>query len=350
MKLVRLQEDKNAPFLYDEFVRQKPECMLYHSTKYKTFIKQLLGCEEEYLVVLENNAVRGILPLMYTEKEGIRVYNSLPYYGSHGGIIADQPDARRMLSNEYKDIAMRESTLSCTMIENPLSGNQPSDIPWNYSDSRIGQITNIECDEEPWEQIMARLAPRARGSVRKALKEGVMVERDPSQLDRLWSMHQSNMERIGGQPKSKRFFELIPQYFAAESEFDIYLAKRNGMIVATLLVFYFNQTVEYFVPAVNQEFRNLQPMSLILMTAMVEASRRGYKYWNWGGTWHSQDSLYFFKKQWGARDYRYSYFTYLNDPSILQWTRHRILEAYPNYYVIPFGELREHIKNGTCHQ
>jgi len=80
-------------------------------------------------------------------------------------------------------------------------------------------------------------------------------------------------------------------------------------------------------------------MSLILMTAMVDASKRGFKYWNWGGTWMSQDNVYLFKKQWAAKDYHYHYCTYLNHSDILSWSPDAIKRVYPNFYVIPFSAL-----------
>ena len=41
-------------------------------------------------------------------------------------------------------------------------------------------------------------------------------------------------------------------------------------------LFYFNQTVEYFTPAIDSKYRSLQPLPLILITAMTDASIRKY--------------------------------------------------------------------------
>ncbi len=73
---------------YEKFLLSNKEGLFYYSLKYRDFLKELLGCEEEYLVAVDGKNIIGILPLMYINGEYGRVYNSLPYYGSHGGIIA----------------------------------------------------------------------------------------------------------------------------------------------------------------------------------------------------------------------------------------------------------------------
>ena len=110
--------------------------------------------------------------------------------------------------------------------------------------------------------------------------------------------------------------------------------------MAGLLLLYFNKTVEYITPAIDADYRSLQPLSLILVEAMTDASRRGFIWWNWGGTWNTQMGLYRFKKKWGALERGYDYYTQLNDLSILEWSREKILEAFPNFYIIPFSALK----------
>ena len=39
-----------------------------------------------------------------------------------------------------------------------------------------------------------------------------------------------------------------------------------------------------------------QPMALILNKAIDDAKMKGYKYWNWGGTWFSQKEFLDLKK------------------------------------------------------
>ena len=282
---------------------------------------------------------------MFANWEGKRVYNSLPFYGSNGGIVADHERAYGTLSGAYREIAGSEKTISSTIVENPLAERKADGIPSNFSDHRISQITGIAFPANHREEILARIDSSARRNILKATREGVTVEIDHSQLPRLREMHQANIRAIGGIPKSDKFFALIPKHFAPGQDFNLYVAKKDGLVVAGLLLFYFNQTVEYFTPAVDAEYRTIQPLSPILIDAMSDASRRGFVRWNWGGTWKSQDGVYRFKKKWGAVEGRYNYYTQLNDASLLDWPQDRILKAFPNFYVMPFSVLKQKEEN-----
>ena len=114
------------------------------------------------------------------------------------------------------------------------------------------------------------------------------------------------------------------------------MAEKGGEPIAALLVFYFNKTVEYFTPATIHEFRNDQPSALIIHEAMKAAAKDGYKYWNWGGTWESQEGVYDFKKRWGASDHRYEYFIQILDDKVKEIPIQDLKVAFPNFYLYPY--------------
>ena len=78
---------------YNDFLLRYEGALLYYSVKYKEFLKDLLKCEEDYLLAVEGDNIVGILPLMYIEGKFGKVYNSLPFYGPNGGIIASKVEA-----------------------------------------------------------------------------------------------------------------------------------------------------------------------------------------------------------------------------------------------------------------
>jgi hypothetical protein len=325
---------------YERYLVNHNNSLLYYSSKYKDFLKDLLGCKEHYLVCLNGQDICGILPLMSIQINGAKVYNSLPYYGSNGGVIADNPDACWKLMDAYNDIACSRGTISSTLVGNPFMCQDASNIHHNYMDYRIGQFTDISCGEDHWEELMYRIDSSARRNVKKAIREGVDVEIDNSRMDTLRDIHRENMQAVGGIPKSHKFFDLVPQHFTQGLDYNIYVAKLDGSVIAVLLIFYFNRTVEYYTPAVDSEYRSTQALPLIIMTAMVDASRRGFTWWNWGGTWKSQTGVYRFKRKWAAKEKNYYYYTQLNDKGILDWSQSQILGTFPSFFVIPFSELR----------
>ena len=329
---------------YQEFLLGHDGALIYYSWKFKEFLKELLQCEEEYLVVGHGSEIRGVLPLMYTTVNGHRIYNSLPFFGSWGGVVSEDPVVTKTLVNAYNEIATQECVISSNLIANPLTlfeSQVRNTLKYTFMDHRIAMFTDISSDHDPWASIMARIDPTARRNVKKAKRSGVVVEADDTQMHRLQEMHQDSMKRINGRAKEERFFSMVSRFFNPGQDYDLYVARKDGQVIAALLLFYFNLTVEYFVPAVDPEHRSLQPLSLILITAMSDASRRGYTRWNWGGTWLTQEGVYRFKKKWSTSEQGYNYYTQLNAPSLLTWTPDQITAAFPHFYVVPFDQLKE---------
>jgi len=93
-------------------------------------------------------------------------------------------------------------------------------------------------------------------------------------------------------------------------------------------------------PVIKAEHRSSQPLSLIIYEAMLEAAEQGYKYWNWGGTWKSQDGVYRFKKRWNTQDKPYYYFTKVMNSELIALPRETIEEEYAGFYVLPFNSLK----------
>lgn len=133
-----------------------------------------------------------------------------------------------------------------------------------------------------------------------------------------------DMRKIEGNPKNSN---------------NIYIAYKDNLPISGLLVFYYNKTVEYYTPVIKEQYRSLQPLSLIIYQAMIDSSKKGYKIWNWGGTWLTQTSLYRFKKRFNAQDKIYKYYIKVNSPNIYKSSKGELTKEYPYFYTIPFNIL-----------
>ena len=72
---------------------------------------------------------------------------------------------------------------------------------------------------------------------------------------------------------------------------------------------------------------------------MIDSSKKGYKIWNWGGTWLTQTSLHRFKKRFNAQDKIYKYYIKVNNPDIYKSSKEELTKEYPYFYTIPFNIL-----------
>lgn len=335
--------DQSDEQKYRSFITTMPHALFYHGWEYMELCKGFIGCTDHYLLAINNeNNIEGVLPLLYKEGSFGRVYNSLPFYGSNGGVLANDQECFNFILDNYNSFIEYTDLAASTVITNPL---RPADnyegIVANFKDYRIGQFSSILFSDDHENKLMESFHYKTRNVIRKAVKERVQVSIDNSAIEFLYETHVNNMTAIGGKPKPKAFYNDFPSYYKAGKDYNIYLASFQGEPIAAMLVFYYNGTVEYYTPVIVEKYRSMQPLSLLIYHAMINASINGYSRWNWGGTWASQDGVYSFKKRWGTYDINYYYYTQLKNRNILNASRKDILDQYNNFFVISF----EHVKN-----
>jgi hypothetical protein len=325
---------------YDTFLLNNEKNLFFYSIPYKNFLEELLNCESEYICSINYSDITGVLPIMYKKGRFGKVLNSLPYYGSNGGIVYKDEESFNFLVNEYNNRVKDLNIASATLISSPFFQEQYLNIKHSLTDSRIGQITPINYQDEVEDSLFKAYHSKTRNMVRKAKKIGLKVEIDNDAISFLEKTHIENMNKIGGLSKDNMFFKLINKHFIKGKDYNIYTAKLDGELTSALLLFYFNKTVEYYMPVIKSDFRTYQPLSLIIFRAMIDSAKNGFKYWNWGGTWKNQEGVYRFKKRWNAKDHEYFYYIQINNEEIFHCSKTDILKEYPGFYVIPFDRLK----------
>jgi hypothetical protein len=326
---------------YKHFLLSCETSLIYHSVEYRDFLEQIAGGEPEYLLALDDrDKICGALPLFFKTGAHGTICNSLPFFGSIGGLVGATAEARSALLARFNRRIAEPEIAAATVIENPLERRDNDDIKRDITDFRIGQVTPLDGDGDIADRLMSIFHQKTRNMVRKAEKSGIKVNVDNTAFGFLEKVHNENMAAIGGLVKPPAFFALVQQRFAPGHGRRLYVATHEGRTVAAALMLYFNKTVEYFIPVIRSEFRQFQPLSLIVYQAMIDAARDGYRTWNWGGTWQSQEGVYHFKKRWGTQDRKYTYYTRIKNRKVLMLSREEILREYPWYFVVPFAALQ----------
>jgi hypothetical protein len=318
---------------YTIFLSRHRARMLYYMIPYRDLLQAHLGCEAQYFIARDSHErIRGLLPTMVRRgKYGI-VVNSLPFFGSHGGVLADSPEAEQVLWNTWNDVT--GVAAAATVILNPF-GDQAPPVVSTHCDYRIGSMTPLR-EQSSVEDILSQIDSSAKRNYRKASRLGVRVDEDNTQVETLHSIHAENMAAIGGRAKDLSFFQEISRHFVPGRDFKIYVASYEGETAAALLVFFCGACAEYFTPGTRLAVRDLQPSALLLVRAMHDAAKAGFRQWNWGGSWVDQQSVARFKGKWGGQALEYRYYTRVNTPDILAVPTEALLREYPNFYVYPF--------------
>jgi hypothetical protein len=339
---------------FEEFVRTDERALFNCSLKFRELMRRITKAEECYLIAVEHGRIVGTLPsFVHAGGPYGSVLNSMPWYGSNPGIcIGPNCSARRevkgALLDAFNGLAKEKRCVASTIITRPFEADLDlfeERTQYTYRDSRLGLVTplpaygsNIEID------LMTILHSKTRNLVRKSQKSGMTFRHDKSKeaLDFLVQTHTTNMIEVGAPPKGRNLFDEVADLFTYDDDYRIYIAELDGTKVAALLLKYYAKTVDYFTPAIIADYRELQPLNLLIFNAMMDASAKGYKYWNWGGTTlPSQEGVYHFKKRWGAEECTYYYYTRSYDESdrLVHSDRDTLLKGYPYFYVLPFSEL-----------
>ena len=236
---------------YAALVHARSESLVYASLPYRNFLRCVLPTSRDvYLVADDGGRMVGVLPAFLATVEGRgKVLNSLPFFGSHGGVMTardvdDDREVRLALLQAFNDLAESERVLSSTLISNPLSADADfyrQHHRHNYLDQRICQFTGLpvdySSDQQP-DRLLSFFHVKTRNAVRKGLKGGFDIRHGdkPALLKQLHDLHVANMTAIGGIPKEWSVFQAITEEFSYDDDYRVYVAEQDGHVAAALLL------------------------------------------------------------------------------------------------------------------
>ncbi len=329
---------------YAELVAGYPNAMVYHTPAYLSYVGGITGARNETLLAMDEGVPVAALPVLALDGPHGTVYNSLPFFGSNGGILGTDPAARAALAGAFCDLAEGDGVLAATLIESPLERDDEL-APADYEDERISMLTALSRArdrEAAQEEVMDRMQPPGRRNIRKAWDHGVEARRGQDAMEEVIALHHEAMDAVGGTSKPDAFFDLLDEHFEEGEDYDLFTAHHGGEVVGALLVFYHALVAEYYLPVVDRDRGDLQATPLLILEALVESSLRGHQWFNWGGTWKSQEGVYRFKRKFGVVESTYRYFTFTDRGEELEGMEEdALLEAYPGFFVIPFSALED---------
>ena len=333
-----------------EFFIKLNKGLFFHSIEWTHFISELLGAENRSFFAVQQGKPCAFFPLLVKNGPLGKVANSSPYYGSNGGIIVDlgmpedkQKQIKETMLNHLLQLEKEQNFSLICIITNPLYQDQDfyqKNLEFQLKDCRIGQLTPLPESENA---LFPLFHSKTRNIVRKAQKGNfnVFQSKEKRAVSFLYETHKENMERIGGLPKDESFF--INCFTQLDNNAQLWIAAQGEDYAAALLLFTYGEVIEYFTPVVKNEYREMQPLSLLIYEAMISAVREKKKWWNWGGTWKSQDGVYHFKSRWGTNDFEYFYFirfsSYKKYEDFIGFSKEELLLNYPCFFTVPFNIL-----------
>ena len=191
---------------------------------------------------------------------------------------------------------------------------------------------------------MKSLEKRVRWSINKSKNNDIdvsIINSNQKYIEHFYQLHENSMRAKNGKPKPKTIFSSIQKNFKPNNDYDIFVATKNDIPIGYLLVFYFNQYTEYYMPAYEPEYRNLQSTSHLIWESMLKSLDLNKKYFNFGGTWLGQKDLYRFKRGWNTNNFHYNYYINCDLDRLKNLEIENFPKLFQDFYVCPYDLLNK---------
>ena len=327
-----IDEDKQLK----AFLRRVNNRLVHYSPEYLSFLKNVLPkVEIRLLKSFTEGQLSGVMPVAICTNSAFgAAINSLPFFGSHGGPLAQDNRAMGSLRISFRDLCEEVKPSTITLVENPFSPLDANDVEGfalTEVDDRIGQFTELPAD-------FSRFHVKTRNAIRKGQKLNQSIEcRDDScSWDWMQKTHELAIQQLGGVVKTDKVFNSLRSSFGEAA--NLWVGSVSGKPISGLVIIRYGNTIEYFTPVVDEAHRNTQALSALIYEVMEYYAGTGATLWNWGGTWRSQDGVYRFKSRWGAYDKPYRYFNKVGNTELTRISKGDVQEIFPYFYVYRYPE------------
>lgn len=335
-------EKKLDPIEYENFLHSLIHSPFTLSSKHISFLENILDLPSLFFTARENTKLVGVFP--FFEKNSIhgKVINSLPFFGSHGGVLSNNFEIKKQLLTFLNNYISENDVLSSVIITNPF--NQENSVyenffNYNFVEQRFTQCINLK--NETTESIFQNLEKRVRWTIRKCEKNNLIAQitdLDDKISSDFYECYKIGMEIKKGRLKPPTFFNYVQSNFET-SDFDIFIAYKDNLPISYLFILYYGLFAEYYMPAFKKEWSNLQGTSMLIWESIKHSIENNIQFYNFGGTLANQKDLYLFKRGWNSTNYNYNYYISADIDRLKTINVNDIQKYYEYFYVISFDEL-----------
>jgi lipid II:glycine glycyltransferase (peptidoglycan interpeptide bridge formation enzyme) len=183
---------------------------------------------------------------------------------------------------------VRAENLRCVIVQ-PANETAPISAlqACHYRPVRLAtflQATTVIDLSQPLDDILRRMRPKTRKSIRQSQQRGVRVRRGSEEdLDTFFGLFSATSNRQGFQDYSRSYFERLWKLFGAGGHVQLFVAEVEGKPVSAALRMAFGETVICKKRGWSGEFGNLRPNEALEWAAIQWAKDAGYRYYDFEG-------------------------------------------------------------------
>jgi len=300
MNLVYAKTDTDG-VLWEEFVCRQPGATCYHRWKWKQIIENSFAWPTFYLMAVEEKRVVGVLPLTWQHSRLFGSFiTSLPFFNA-GGILADSPEAQKVLLDEAIKVAKSVGAVS---IE--LRHREQLALGLPVKSNKVTMVLPIHGDSElTWKALDTKM----RTKVRKAQSFGMTAEFGGKEfLDDFYDVFADNMRELGTPVYAKRFFAEILSAFPDDT--FLCRVRHEGMVVAVSFLCGYRERIEAVWSSSLHSHLHIKPNMFLYWNLLSHFGPRGFRLFDFGRS-SVGSGTYSFKQQWGAKPQQLYWDTWL---------------------------------------
>lgn len=227
---------------WEEFVHTHPQATFFHRFGWFRVLTEAFGHRPYFFMAEQDQRIVGILPvaevrsLLFGHKLA-----SLPFC-VYGGIVADSPEAARMLREAACDLA-RQQKVDALELRN----HEPSESGWPVKDLYYTFRKALDPDNDV---NLKGIPNRQRAMVRKGIAEGLDSE-EVDGTERIFRVYSESVRNLGTPIFSRRYLDLLRREFGRDCR--VLMIRQHGEDVAGVLSFYFrNEVLPYYGGSVSR--------------------------------------------------------------------------------------------------
>ncbi len=286
---------------WDEFLARQPYASVFHTSAWAKSIREAYGYQPCYLV-LENadgQYAAGIpLFLIKSRFTGTRLV-CLPFSDYCYPLSENPEDIAILLNAAKEDMADQGATyLEIRGWPSGIPDEELGLLPFHYHLSHsIDLKQNIDALEK-------KFSTNARRSIRKALKNNVLVRRAESESD-LKDFYRFNVQtrkKNGVIPQPYSYFQSVYRNLVIPGVGYLSVAEWQGEIIAASIFLVYKDTIYYKYNASDRCHLGKCPNHLLVWEAIKQAYDDGLVTFDLGRCSPDDEGLRTFKNRWGAQE------------------------------------------------
>jgi len=305
---------------YDNFLMERSDAYVFHTVEWKNVIEKTFKYKPLYIIAIDDdNNICAILPLFFINNFFKKKLVSVPFF-SFGGFLGDKKYIPALIKKVF-ELKDKLHCKSITIKQSPNSNIYQTSLE-NAGMFRIEIRLNhyIELKDKNIDEIWMNISDKNRGTIRKAKKKDVIIERltREEDLEDLHLLEIITRKKIGLLSPSINYYKNMWRELNPKNYLYILIAKHYGKIIAFAIFFVFNNRVVHVHVGSNNKGRKLGANNLILWSAIEYCCEKGYEIFDLGASvldgkgniTENFKGIYFYKNSFNTINVPYSWYYY----------------------------------------